>query len=841
MKTVANLFAQTYVQLGSDHQSERHFVRLARLMPEEDSHCTFVKRVEGLAQHEYWIAREKNILMLLKRTPHVVRLRKEEKTDDSYQTIKTKEAGISLAYWLRTKPRLANSEVPLQHPFVHAHSFLQLAKSGLTALKDIHEAGVIHSQLRADNICIPYHPHPYQFDAALNIDINNLTLIDFMFAVSHTLRLSRHIPINIIDSSPSTQSKLLKQALYSDKEKRQADAIQNIDYSVDLYALGFILQQIFQKNLIYPQGLEAELSMGIHRIITQLLSYDEGIPNAIKIRYLTLFPHKDYLHDIEQLLEISQQGQASTAINLLFDPAQCLEEDILFSFTSPIIDNNNQAADLDIGTPPQPAMPLLNQPSFNPIESVPMTDRHTNTASDHIELSKVTVISLLVSLQSLYVIYTDGNAFGLDVMSSMALIIIIAGGIIGAKTLFNPPKPLPKPLFTDDDEPLSESSTQAAPILASYAQSTHEASTEEADNTAPAIILLKSNSSPKKEEDPIELNKWLVIAVIVVLQFGYMLYSIDFKGTAQTTAPTEDTASTTTEAPIAEEPLAEPLPAEAAPTDIASETPPTNTATTAANIELLSEASSVKTPEITPKPVKNKATPDASSSMLLSGSTAVAPKTTVKKEKVAKTDTPKTEETKQTAIPLTKEQAVAADKTPVPIDVSAPKEVAPPPAETTKNTEATVEATAEAKTPAPSPKSLTRGLAEAQNVMGWSYYHGNKVKQDYEEAFKWFSKAANLGEASAQFNVGMMYQKGEGTKQDLNEAAKWYRKSAEQGKASAQLNLGMMYISGRGIRQNLEEGKKWLTKAADQGDMTAKANLSWLIQQGYTKDAPSGE
>ena len=87
----------------------------------------------------------------------------------------------------------------------------------------------------------------------------------------------------------------------------------------------------------------------------------------------------------------------------------------------------------------------------------------------------------------------------------------------------------------------------------------------------------------------------------------------------------------------------------------------------------------------------------------------------------------------------------------------------------------------------------------------------------------------------------MMYQKGEGVKQDLSEAAKWYRKSAEQGKASAQLNLGMMYISGRGIRQNIDEGAKWLSKAADQGDTTAKANLAWLIQQGYIKEAPSGE
>ena len=130
-------------------------------------------------------------------------------------------------------------------------------------------------------------------------------------------------------------------------------------------------------------------------------------------------------------------------------------------------------------------------------------------------------------------------------------------------------------------------------------------------------------------------------------------------------------------------------------------------------------------------------------------------------------------------------------------------------------------------------ESKIHNAAEAQNTMGWHYYHGDGVKQDYEESFKWFQKAAKLGEPSAQFNVGMMYAAGTGTKQDFIEAEKWYRKSAEQGKTSAQLNLGMMYISGRGIRQNLPEGIKWLNKAAKQGNATAKANLKWLSQQGY--------
>ncbi len=891
MKTVANLFAQTYAQLGSDHQKDRHFMSLERLAPDEDPHCTFVKRVESVAQNEYWIAREKNILMLLKRTPHVARLRKEEKNNESYQTIKTKDAGISLAHWLRTKPRLADSDTTLNHPFVHAHSFLQLAKGALNALKEIHEAGVIHSQLRPDNICIPYNPYPYHFDTTLSLDYSKVTLIDFMFSVSNTLKLSRFLPVTI-SSTPSTQSTLIKHALKADQEKRQADVIQRIDYSVDLYALGFILQQIFQQNLIYPQGLEAELSMSIHHIITQLLSYDEGIPDNIKVRYLHLLPHKDYIHEIEQLLEVSLQGISSANMNLLFDPAQFLEADSVFHLDEPIIDlniepnlsNNNIA---QTGT----NIPIVNPPPLvEPIENTPMKDAQTKQES-YIEISKVTVILLIVSLQVLYVIYTEGNKLGLDVFASMGAVMTLAIGLILANKLFSPPKPLPKlqsitiepnnnntalaaegvvamtanaqdnnlpqpeselpneqaisPALVTEIDTLPEQSLSTTETVTSVSSDT-TGNTDEAspknkaeDSTVagvvPPIVLLKSSSTttPKTENEPLEINKWLVIAVVVVCQLGYIWYTTDLTGKAKP-SPMAATPTETPEPAVAiEEPLPdEPMPSEATALEDNTTIDTNSNDSAAANIELLSEASSVKTPEIAPtKPKKPKATEtDSSSSVLLSGS----PTTELKAKKVKETTANKElVESKQPAIPLTKEQAQAADKTPpAAIDV---EEVTTAKTKTESKTD-NANADSKAVNEKPSPKSLTRGLAEAQNVMGWSYYHGNNVKQDYEEAFKWFQKAANLGEPSAQFNVGMMYAAGTGVKQDLTEAAKWYRKSAEQGKASAQLNLGMMYISGRGIRQNIEEGKKWLTKAAEQGDMTAKANLSWLVQQGYVKE-----
>lgn len=859
MKTVANLFAQTYARLGADPQQDRHFMSLERLAPEEDTYCSFVKRVEGIAQNEYWVAREKNILMLLKRTPFVVRLRKEDKNGDSYQTIKTKDAGISLAYWLRTKPRLTGTNNTLAHPFIHALSFLQLARGILLALKEIHHAGVIHGHLRPDNICIPYYPLPYEFDSPLTLNYDNICLIDFMFAISNTLRLSRYLPIQV-SSTPSTQSALMQHALLSDQQNRQADVIQRIDYSVDFYALGFILQQIFQQNLIYPQGLEAELSMEIHHFINELLQYNQGIPEKIKIRYLHLHPHTDYLKQLDQLISRCQLLNSAPAISFLFDPAQFLEEDSVFNIGEVILNSDGivpaqssrQAAVLE---------PPLNNLLATPIEIKTMNDHQPSlslknkaSANDGIEVSKILVIALIVTSQILYVIYTDGKSMGLDVLASMGLVAAISLGVVFAMQIFAPPKPLPKsrPSLFDEDEAQSTVASTSAdteidelekiaasvpPVLSTPSASlepqdtTPEIATletaktgtvaEHNDTQTPPFVLLKTPTpaAKAKESEPMEVNKWLVIAVVVALQMGYVLFTTDFGDNTATSPTTVAEQSPEPVESVVEEPaIIEPVPSE----DILA-TPSVEDGS-AANIELLSEASSVSAPQVSHRKTAKDTTVD---SLLLSGSPVNEAK--VKKEKpVAVAKEPEVQG--HTAIPLTQEQADLMSKAPEAM-VSLPPEL---PATSTETNNANAD---NAKTEAPktTPKSLTRGLAEAQNAMGWHYYHGDGVKQNYEESFKWFSKAANLGEPSAQFNIGMMYASGTGVKEDLVEASKWYRKSAEQGKASAQLNLGMMYISGRGIRQNIDEGKKWLTKAAEQGDATAKANLAWLTQQGYIK------
>ena len=140
-----------------------------------------------------------------------------------------------------------------------------------------------------------------------------------------------------------------------------------------------------------------------------------------------------------------------------------------------------------------------------------------------------------------------------------------------------------------------------------------------------------------------------------------------------------------------------------------------------------------------------------------------------------------------------------------------------------------------------------QGYAEAQLSLGFMYYEGKAVPQNYAEAVRWFRKSAEQGDVAAQYNLGLMYYEGEGVPRDYAEAARWYRKAAEQGYAAAQFSLGDMYFAGKGVsrdytkavmwhrkaaEQSYAELVMWYRKGAEQGSTAAQYNLGLMYLKG---------
>jgi TPR repeat protein len=70
-------------------------------------------------------------------------------------------------------------------------------------------------------------------------------------------------------------------------------------------------------------------------------------------------------------------------------------------------------------------------------------------------------------------------------------------------------------------------------------------------------------------------------------------------------------------------------------------------------------------------------------------------------------------------------------------------------------------------------------------------------------------EAANEGFVPAEAALGMMYAIGKGVEQNWPEAAKWWTKAAEAGHVLAAENLAMVYRGVPGVRSDPAKNQHW--------------------------------
>jgi hypothetical protein len=114
---------------------------------------------------------------------------------------------------------------------------------------------------------------------------------------------------------------------------------------------------------------------------------------------------------------------------------------------------------------------------------------------------------------------------------------------------------------------------------------------------------------------------------------------------------------------------------------------------------------------------------------------------------------------------------------------------------------------------------------KSQVKLAIAYFYGLGVKQDYNEAAKWYKEAAIQGSPIAQYNLGLIYYKGDGVPLNYSTAIQWYIRAADQGYSLAQYNLGLMYEFGIGTQKNDFVAKDWYRRAAQNGSIEAKNKL----------------
>jgi len=125
----------------------------------------------------------------------------------------------------------------------------------------------------------------------------------------------------------------------------------------------------------------------------------------------------------------------------------------------------------------------------------------------------------------------------------------------------------------------------------------------------------------------------------------------------------------------------------------------------------------------------------------------------------------------------------------------------------------------------------------ALNYLGFINLEGvEEHRIDYDTAFKYFTKASDLGHLEAKVNLAFMHLQGKGTKPSVWEAAKLFTVAAERGHSIAQVHLGMMYRDGVAVKPNITTAKQWFERAAAQKDALGSYCLGKLLMDTPTSD-----
>jgi hypothetical protein len=92
-------------------------------------------------------------------------------------------------------------------------------------------------------------------------------------------------------------------------------------------------------------------------------------------------------------------------------------------------------------------------------------------------------------------------------------------------------------------------------------------------------------------------------------------------------------------------------------------------------------------------------------------------------------------------------------------------------------------------------------------------------------------RLAKQGDPAAQFALGAHYATGEEVQQDYAEAVRWFTMAAERGHVVAQATLGAYYWAGRGVPQDLTKAYFWSILAQAGGDQASKYRVAVLTSR----------
>jgi putative methionine-R-sulfoxide reductase with GAF domain len=117
-------------------------------------------------------------------------------------------------------------------------------------------------------------------------------------------------------------------------------------------------------------------------------------------------------------------------------------------------------------------------------------------------------------------------------------------------------------------------------------------------------------------------------------------------------------------------------------------------------------------------------------------------------------------------------------------------------------------------------KPQSKFSEQSSNLNGQATLGGTKLED--------LKGLADQGDPGAEFTLGLRYATGSDAPQDYGEAARWFSKAAERGHVLAQSTLVTYYWAGRGVPQDFKKAYYWGLLAQSAGDEASRSRVPFL-------------
>ena len=206
-----------------------------------------------------WTEREWRILARLighgiRCVPEVVQFDAGAKS--GMRSVQTCDAGVTVDQWATLVP-VARDGTVRGHIFEDSAHWWSLAHYCLAALSEIHALELVHLDIKADNICIPYAPADFEPDGdegRLYPAFARLALIDFAFSLVSRESLALPLPLGWQKDYDYQSPRLLK-ALEAGRNG-DLEPTRVLDWRCDFYSLAAMLKRYLPSDRRGGDGSE---------------------------------------------------------------------------------------------------------------------------------------------------------------------------------------------------------------------------------------------------------------------------------------------------------------------------------------------------------------------------------------------------------------------------------------------------------------------------------------------------------------------------------------------------------------------------------------------------------